>query len=820
MRDVIFFIYKKRKKSYLSITMSLINISAVGQSPDDFTITIPDGFTVPKNTQVCLVSYNGTTETNNLPTAVTVTADTDIINFLVAEEVNDMIAITRSNYDLTDTKGEWGMLGHEPFVATLNPGVYVTLRDLADELARALNEADTDSSFTGSGTKFGRDIGTGTPVVSYAMPGDGWYVDIGKIGTVPKLQIRQRRRTEWLDVGSSNYVCPPGIAGTQGGGTGAGPTYNTVGAGIQKDYYANSILPGSSVAPNWPSGQPGPWLNLEPNKMYNLRNYDYQGLSPPAWGEDPVYRVQNGFPWNECFAMSWEKPIYLSPTFNRNNPGNLPTRNGGLNRYGFEWQFGTLNQRMADPQWGGTEVANGGIFPGGTRAVRTAFTPLASPITPTPDWDFKNTTYMGTYNGVTVGLCPDSWGGFNGNVASFDWADDSSGRCTLPVSVQLVKPGAGGGASYWQFLAYGLDGELVYQESDPIKYDPTANSINISIVIDMEWNLPTKNALVFRAFISQTTGGPVTWKEFSIGGAGQFPGFPWYNDTIAIAPLTLSRGEDWFPVMKIHNPSGWGLPGGITEPPWGYGINGLGVQVNHMFKDAQNIGNLTGALSNSICNTSTVGGTNLLSGGRRIGSGFQILPPNFTAPNVQQLGTVSPQQYNYMTNAGWFDMIESQSVQSRSFLQSIGTYVSPLPINSALVKYETGESTTAGISCLAEQQIAGLGLTFTPSVSQIEPFYITTNIGNRSTGHLTTDVVSHPVQLLGMGLPNDNYTGRRFSARIPTSNWVDLNNAAPMVINRINTRLVTETNRAYQQLAEFNMVLRFRQKSKTEELDL
>jgi len=239
-----------------------------------------------------------------------------------------------------------------------------------------------------------------------------------------------------------------------------------------------------------------------------------------------------------------------------------------------------------------------------------------------------------------------------------------------------------------------------------------------------------------------------------------------------------------------------------------------------MFKDAQNIGNLTGALSNSICNTSTVGGTNLLSGGRRIGSGFQILPPNFTAANVQQLGTVSPQQYNYMTNAGWFDMIESQSVQSRSFLQSIGTYVSPLPINSDLVKYETGESTTAGISCLAEQQIAGLGLTFTPSVSQIEPFYITTNIGNRSTGHLTTDVVSHPVQLLGMGLPNDNYTGRRFSARIPTSNWVDLNNAAPMVINRINTRLVTETNRAYQQLAEFNMVLRFRQKSKTEELDL
>ncbi len=816
----------------------MINLSSTEQDAADYTVTIPDGVSVPKDSQLCLVSYNGLLSSDPSAGNGPISSSKEIINFSVLKDVNDSFVLVRSDYDAADPSGDYGHQGHDALKVTVKPKLYSTLIELADAVTEALNEAEKDDTFKGSGSAYGRNITSGG--VSYVTPGDGWICvpSPNPVATTEwGLTIRQRRRTQWYDLGASaNLICPSGIAGTVGGGLGATAPYSLADAGSITNVYYLQASAGSTVnttikktasgSPSPNVGSPGPYMALTHYAM-NMFRADQYGFGYDGYNIVPDDReIVADTDFQNLFTFSWNKPVYMGSTFCVTDPIpalGLPARSSGLSRFGTEWKFTNANTRMPDA---GTGAANGGIFPGGSlqRWDQTSPAPPAN-VTPFPDWedfddpDLIDDDYLGKFNGITVGLCPESWGAFKAGetpIKGSDWALTQDNQCKLPISVVLDRGDGVSGPGLWRVRCsgMGIDGDSNYTDMTPkansVPYNPAATEIRIAITVDISTSPGTRGAYQFRCFVFQDTGGGSVW--LPIGTQADI-------DTIqtwkADDPTGFSRSEDWYPVCKIQNPMGWGNATTVTEPAYGFGINRLHIELNAMWKDAANIGALTGSIANSIfvANPNT-----RFNGTKRMGADFQLLPFGFDQKAIDGDASFSALQSAYFESAGWYDAADQHN--ENNFFTSLGMPTDSIaPISSDMVQYSLLASGGGTANDVIQKSIF-VAIDLSASVSLAEPFYITCDLGSR-TGHLATGDEAHPVTLLGQGHPQNNLFRQRFSDRMPTSAWVDLNNPSDLTLNRINVRLVDEVNKPYELLALFNCILRFRQKSKRDkELDL
>ncbi len=821
--------------------MAMINLSSTNQDATDYTVTIPDGVKIPKDSQMCLVSYNGLLSTDPSTGTGTIASPKDVINFPVLLGVNDSFVVVRSDYDFKDNGANYGFQGHGALLVTVAPKLYSTLIELAAAVTDALNRAETDDTYKGSGNQYGRNILSGG--TTYVTPGDGWICEptADASGTSWGLTIRQRRRTQWRDTASGNIICPSGIAGTDGGQLGVSAPFSIPSAStISTVYYlkvnpirtpmSTTIKKTTDGSPSPNVGSPGPMMSLVKEEMNRFRA-DEDSFGTDSILIEPDERVYiEDTDYKNLYQFSWNKPVYMGSTFNElDTAAGVPSRSGGLSQFGTEWRFFNSQTKMPDA---GSGATNGGIFPGGSKERWDAAAPPVN-VTPFPDWedftDWKpgdpdpsiDDDYLGKFNRVTVGLCPESWGAFKEGqvpIKEDDWALTGDEYCELPISVVLDRDGTS--PAQWKVRTNGMVGGdravgVMTSSGTAIKYQPSATEIRIAITIDIAAQpaapADLEGAYQFRCFVWQNIGGATVWEEIG-NQADVNTKQTWkFNQ-----PGPFTRVEDWYPVCKIHNPMGWGMINNITpEPDYGWGISKLQIQLNAMWKDAANIGALTGNVANSIF----VANPNTLFDGRsRMGANFQLLPFGFSQKAITGDPSFSTAQNHYFDTAGWYQASDDHN--ENNFFTSLGMSTNSIaPISSDFVQYALLASGGGTANNVVQQSIF-VPINLAASVSLAEPFYITCDLGSR-TGHLATGDEAHPVTLLGQGHPQSNLFKQRFSDRMPTSAWVDLNNPSELTLNRINVRLVDEVNKPYLLLALFNCIVRFRQKSmKDRELDL
>lgn len=815
--------------------MSLINLSSTGQDAEDFSVTVPDGLKIPKNSQVCLVSYNGTLNANPTPEVGSITGPDSVVNLEIREGVNDEFVVCRSNWDQADANALFGAQGHRPMCVKIPPGTYLRMSDVATVITNSLNAAEKDVSYQGDGAIHGRDLSSGGTL--YATPGQGWICEVStNAAGVVGLTVRQRRRTQWFDTRSTNLVCPAPIAGTSGGGLGvAAPFTIPRAASISRMYYLNSDTHDYSFNPNSfqdgnpsPSTlQPGPFMRVEPADM-NLfrrseRTFDGSplnplvGVLPDERQNQSDYGFDNDYvDYKNLYVWWWDKPVFIGLTYDEatqsGGPPPVPVRSVGQNRYGFEWEFGNATVQNMPTQ--GTP--NGGIFPSGS-LTRWGTDPNSTPF---PDWaDLDNPDeigddYLCNFNGITVGLCPSSWGDFQEDgspIMTQDWALTGDEFCRLPIAIKLLKRGPNERALWiWQTSsseveeAYPLQSEY----ANSIPYDPTATVIKACIVIDLD-SSSARRGYVFKCFISQTTTVTPNWVQIDPGN----PNPPTWDELDGTDFAT--RAEDWYPVCKIHNPSSWGVTNSVSpQPAYGFGIRDLSILLNMMWKDSVNPGSFRNPLGNSIFD-GLAAGVDTFVGQPRFGSGFSILPKTFDQNSMVKAvrsGTISEEQYDWMERSGWF--VANANCGENHFFTAVGLVSDDFPITSptiANLDSFTIPASASGASQTVKQQSVFLQFNFGATITSAEPFYITMDVGSRNC-HLATGDESHACTLLGEGHPLENLVRQRFSGYMRTAAWVDLNNARPITINRINVRLVNEVNKSYQLLHAFNCIVRFREK--------